>query len=183
MNWLDTLLLIALALGVYLGLKAGLSGQITALLALVTGYVTATQGQTWGTQQLSRIFESEVGARILAFIGLFGLGYLVTRFLVNRLLRMLLGTELSLGNRLAGGTTALVKTSILLSLPLILWILFLPESSFTVLARSRVLPYLEPALGFSLKFLPKDLQEVYDKRVEAVDALQNENVSRPKRQR
>lgn len=174
MNWLDVLLVAALGLGAWKGLRAGLSGQIATLIAVVAGYVTASQAQLWGTRQLSRVFNSAVGSRILAFIILFCLGYLITRFILNRFLEKILGPNISLGNRLAGGVTALVKASILLSFPLILWILFLPESSFSTLSQSRVFPYLKPALGFSLNFLPKDLQEAYDKRVGDLDDFRYE---------
>ena len=172
MNWLDIILLIVLGFGGYKGLRAGFSGQVISLLALVAGYVIASKAQQWGAGQLAILFESETGSRILAFLLLFGLGYLATRIAVGRVLEKLLGNRLSLGNRIAGGAIALMKVSILLSFPLILWILFLPESSFPSLAHSRIRPYLKPALGFSLKFLPKDLMEAYDKRLAVLESVE-----------
>ncbi|MBI3015578.1 MAG: CvpA family protein [Candidatus Tectomicrobia bacterium] len=169
MNWLDIILLIILGFGVFKGLRAGFSGQVVSLLSLVVGYVIASKAQQWGANQLTTIFESETGSRILAFLLLFGVGYLATHFAVGRLLEKLLGNRLSLGNRIAGGAIALMKTSIILSFPLIIWILFMPESSFSSLAHSRVRPYLKPALGFTLKFLPEDLKEAYDKRVDDLE--------------
>jgi membrane protein required for colicin V production len=120
MNWLDAVIVLAIAGAAFTGLRTGLIRQVVTLLSVVTGVIVAGALHEEMANDVLFFIEGERTARIVGFLVLMGAVYLAGQ-LVAVMLRsaaslLLLGWADRLGGVAFGALEALIVIEVLLVL-------------------------------------------------------------------
>ena len=157
MNWLDVVILAAMAIATFIGLKIGVVRAVLSLAGLIAGVILAGQYYVPLSQQLSFIHQAGV-ARAVAFTII-----LVAVMIVASLLAWLLSwatsvVKLGWVNHLGGAVFGLVLGAILCSAFLAMWVKFVGVEG--AIAQSTLARVLLDRFPMVLALLPDEFDVV-----------------------
>ena len=157
MNWLDIVIIIALAVSAFLGFRVGIIKAVLLLAGVIIGVILA--GRCYGpfSEQLPFISQASV-AKIVAF-AIILIGVIIIAVVLARLLKwtasvMMLGWV----NRLGGAIFGLVLGALFCSALLAIWVKFItPEG---VITDSILAAILLDRLPMVLALLPGEFDAI-----------------------
>ena len=130
MNWLDIVIIVAIAIATFLGLRIGIIKAVLSLAGLIVGVILAGLYYVPLSEQLAFIPQANV-AKIVAFaiilIGVMVIASVLAWLLKWAVSKMMLGWV----NRLGGAIFGLVLGAIFCSALLAIWVKFLGEGAVT----------------------------------------------------
>ncbi len=157
MNWLDIVILVAIAIAVFLGLRMGLIKAALSLAGLIIGVVLAGHYYTPFSQQLAFI-PGEGIAKVVAFaiilIGVMIIAAVLARLLTWAAKVIMLGWV----NHLGGAVFGLLLGVIFCSALLAMWVNFVGMEG--AIAKSTIAPILLDRFPVVLALLPGEFDGV-----------------------
>ena len=124
MNWLDLVIIVAIAIPTFLGLRIGIIKAVFSLVGLIVGVLLAGRYYVPFSEQLTFIPQPSV-AKIVAFaIILIGV-MVVTRVIASLLKRVASAVLLGWVDRIGGAIFGLVLGAIFCGAVLAIWVKFL----------------------------------------------------------
>jgi len=156
MNWLDIVLLVALAIPTFIGLKQGLIKSVLSLIGLIIGVILASNFYEALGSRLGFIPNPDI-ANITAFI-LILVGVLVIATILARLLKFIVSiVMLGWVNYLGGAVFGLLLGAILWGAILAIWVKFLGTELIT---ESLVASVLLDKFPLVLALLPGEFDAI-----------------------
>ena len=157
MNWLDIVILVAIAIPTFIGLRIGIVKAVLSLAGLIVGIILAGRYYVPLSEQLSFIPDQNV-AKIAAFaIILIGV-MLIASLLASSLRWVASVVMLGWVNRAGGAIFGLVLGAIFCSAFLATWIKFFGAT--TVISESIVAAILLDHLPLVLALLPEEFDAI-----------------------
>ena len=153
MNWLDIVIIVAVAISAFLGLRIGIIKAVLSLAGLIVGVILAGRYYAPLAEQLSFIPQASV-AKIVAF-AIILIGVMIIAVVLAWLLKGL-ASVVMLGwvNRLGGAVFGLVLGAIFCSALLAIWVKFLGLAG--TIAESILASILLDSLPMVLALLPSE---------------------------
>ena len=156
MNWLDIVLLVALAIPTFIGLKQGLIKSVLSLVGLIIGVILASNFYEARGSRLGFIPNPDI-ANITAFI-LILVGVLVIATILARLLKFIVSiVMLGWVNYLGGAVFGLLLGAILWGAILAIWVKFLGTE---LIMESLVASVLLDKFPLVLALLPSEFDAI-----------------------
>ena len=156
MNWLDIVLLVALAIPTFIGLKQGLIKSVLSLVGLIIGVILASNFYEALGSRLGFIPNPDI-ANITAFI-LILVGVLVIATILARLLKFIVSiVMLGWVNYLGGAVFGLLLGAILWGAILAIWVKFLGTE---LIMESLVASVLLDKFPLVLALLPSEFDAI-----------------------
>lgn len=157
MNWLDIVLVIAIAVSALIGVKKGVIGIALTLAGLVLGVFLAGRYYILLSQNLS--FISHAGlAKVAAFAIIF-IGVMIIAGVLARLLgKIASAVMMGWANRIGGGVLGGILGAIFCGAFLAMWVKFLDTTQ--VIAESRIAPILLNQFPRVLALLPGEFDAI-----------------------
>lgn len=156
MNWLDIVLLVALAIPTFIGLKQGLIKSVLSLVGLIIGVILASNFYEALGDRLGFIPNPDM-ANITAFI-LILVGVLVIATILARLLKFIVSiVMLGWVNYLGGAVFGLLLGTILWGAILAIWVKFLGTE---LIIESLVASVLLDKFPLVLALLPSEFDAI-----------------------
>jgi len=156
MNWLDIVLIVAIAIPTFIGLRIGIIKAALSLAGLIVGVILAGRYYVLLSQQLSFIPQASV-AKVVAF-AIILIGIVVIAGVIARLLKWAVSvTMLGWVNRLGGAIFGLVLGAIFCSAVLAIWVKFLGAG---VIAESGLATILLDRFPMVLALLPSEFDAI-----------------------
>lgn len=157
MNWLDIVLVIAIAVSALIGVKKGVIGIALTLAGLVLGVFLAGRYYILLSQNLS--FISHAGlAKVAAFAIIF-IGVMIIAGVLARLLgKIASAIMMGWANRIGGGVLGGILGAIFCGAFLAMWVKFLGMTQ--VIAESRIAPILLNQFPRVLALLPGEFDAI-----------------------
>lgn len=157
MNWLDILLLVAIALATVAGLGIGIIRAALVLLGLVFGVVLAGRFYIPLSQVLDAVLQSGV-AKVVAFIIILAAVLAAAVFLAIFLRRGASAIKLGWADRLGGAVFGLVMGALFCGCLLAIWVKFVGGGE--TITQSTVARILLDRLPVALALLPDEFDVV-----------------------
>lgn len=157
MNWLDILLLVAIALATVAGLGIGVIRAALALVGLVFGVLLAGHYYIPFSQVLDAVLQPSV-AKVVAFIIILAAVLAVAVFLAIFLRRGASAIKLGWADRLGGAVFGLVMGALLCGCLLAVWVKFVGGGE--TISESMVARMLLDRLPMALALLPDEFDAV-----------------------
>ena len=156
MNWLDIVIIVAIAIPTFLGLRTGIIKACLSLAGLILGVILAGRYYIPFSEQLS--FFTPGVAKIVAF-AIILIGVMVIAFVLSRLLERTLSMVL-LGwvNRLGGALLGFLIGAILCGSLLATWVKFIGPASAIV--ESGLAMILVDYFPLVLALLPEEFKAI-----------------------
>ena len=151
MNWIDIVLVIAIAISALIGMKKGVIGIALTLAGLVLGVFLAGRYYILLSQYLSFISHAglvKVAAFAIIFIGVMVIAGVLARLLGKIASAIMMGWA----NRIGGGVLGGILGAIFCGAFLAMWVKFLGMTQ--VIAESRIAPILLNQFPRVLALLP-----------------------------
>ena len=157
MNWLDIVIIVAIAISTFLGLKIGIIKAVLSLAGLIAGVILAGRYYAPLAEQLSFISQASI-AKVVAF-AIILIGVMVIAGVLAWLLKGL-ASVMMLGwvNRLGGAVFGLALGAIFCSALLAIWVKFLGLAG--TIAESTLAPILLDSLPMVLALLPSEFDTI-----------------------
>ncbi len=157
MNWLDIVLVIAIAISVLIGVKKGVIGIALTLAGLVLGVFLAGRYYSLLSQYL--FFIPHAGLAKVAAFSIIFIGVMVVAAVLARLLgKAASGIMLGWANRLGGGVLGGILGAIFCGAFLAMWVKFLGMTQ--AIAESRIAPILLNQFPRVLALLPGEFDAI-----------------------
>ena len=157
MNWLDIVILVAIAIPTFIGLRIGIVKAVLSLAGLIVGIILAGRYYVPLSEQLSFIPDQNV-AKIAAFaIILIGV-MLIASLLASSLRWVASVVMLGWVNRAGGAIFGLVLGAIFCSALLATWIKFFGAAE--IISESNVAAILLDHLPLVLALLPEEFDAI-----------------------
>lgn len=157
MNWLDIVILVAIAMATFLGLRMGLIKAVLSLAGLIIGVVLAGHYYNPFSQQLPFIPQASI-AKVVAFaiilIGVMIIAAVLARLLTWAAKVIMLGWV----NHLGGAVFGLLLGVIFCSALLAMWVNFVGMEG--AIAESTLAPILLDRFPMVLALLPAEFDGV-----------------------
>ena len=158
MSWLDLVIVVALAVGAFLGLRMGIIKAVLSLAGVVVGVVLAGQYYTALADVLPFFSETSSAAKIVAF-AIILIGVVVIAVVLARLLKwaasvMMLGWV----NHLGGAALGLVLGAIFCGALLAIWVKWL--GAVDTITESLIAPVLLDKFPMVLALLPDEFDAI-----------------------
>ena len=157
MNWLDIVILVAIAVAIVIGLRIGIIKAALSLAGVVVGVILAGRYYIPFSQQLSFISQANV-AKVVAF-AIILIGVMVIAAVLAVLLKWT-ASAMMLGwvDRLGGAVFGLVLGAIFCGALLAIWVKFMGLAE--AIAESTLAPILLDRLPMVLALLPGEFDAV-----------------------
>ena len=157
MSWLDIVLIVAIGISTFIGLKKGIIKTVLSLAGLVVGIVLAGRYYSPFSEQLSLIPQASL-AKVAAFAIIF-IGVMIIATVLARLLKRA-ASAIMLGwvDHLAGAALGFVLGAIFCGAFLAMWIKFLGMTG--AIAESNLAPILLDRFPMVLALLPKEFDAI-----------------------
>ena len=157
MNWLDIVLVIAIGVSAFIGVKKGVIGIAITLAGLVLGVFLAGRYYIVFSQYLTFIPHAglaKVAAFSIIFIGVMAAAGVVARLISKAASAVMMGWA----NRLGGGILGGILGAIFCGAFLAMWVKFMGMTQ--VIAESRIAPVLLSQFPMVLALLPREFDVV-----------------------
>jgi len=156
MNWLDIIIIVALAINAFIGLKIGLIKAVLSLVGLIVGIILARLYYVPLSEQLAFITQAAI-AKAIAF-AIILIGVMIIAGVLAMALKWLTSVMM-LGwvNRIGGAVFGLVLGALLCGAVLALWINFLGAGE--VIANSSLAAILSQ-FPLALNLLPGEFDSI-----------------------
>lgn len=157
MNWIDLVLVIAIAISALIGMKKGVIGIALTLAGLVLGVFLAGRYYILLSQYLSFISHAglvKVAAFAIIFIGVMVIAGVLARLLGKIASAIMMGWA----NRIGGGVLGGILGAIFCGAFLAMWVKFLGMTQ--VIAESRIAPILLNQFPRVLALLPGEFDAI-----------------------
>lgn len=157
MNWIDIVLVIAIAISALIGMKKGVIGIALTLAGLVLGVFLAGRYYILFSQYLSFISHAglvKVAAFAIIFIGVMVIAGVLARLLGKIASAIMMGWA----NRIGGGVLGGILGAIFCGAFLAMWVKFLGMTQ--VIAESRIAPILLNQFPRVLALLPGEFDAI-----------------------
>lgn len=157
MNWVDIVLVIAIAISALIGMKKGVIGIALTLAGLVLGVFLAGRYYILLSQYLSFISHAglvKVAAFAIIFIGVMVIAGVLARLLGKIASAIMMGWA----NRIGGGVLGGILGAIFCGAFLAMWVKFLGMTQ--VIAESRIAPILLNQFPRVLALLPGEFDAI-----------------------
>lgn len=157
MNWIDIVLVIAIAISALIGMKKGVIGIALTLAGLVLGVFLAGRYYILLSQYLSFISHAglvKVAAFAIIFIGVMVIAGVLARLLGKIASAIMMGWA----NRIGGGVLGGILGAIFCGAFLAMWVKFLGMTQ--VIAESRIAPILLNQFPRVLALLPGEFDAI-----------------------
>ncbi len=157
MNWVDIVLVIAIAISALIGMKKGVIGIALTLAGLVLGVFLAGRYYILLSQYLSFISHAglvKVAAFAIIFIGVMVIAGVLARLLGKIASAIMMGWA----NRIGGGVLGGILGAIFCGAFLAMWVKFLGMTQ--VIAESRIAPILLNQFPRVLALLPGEFEAI-----------------------
>ena len=157
MNWLDIVIVVAIAIPTLIGLRIGLIKAALSLVGLIVGVILAGRYYVLLSQQLAFIPQAGV-AKVVAF-AIILIGIMVVASVLARLLTWA-ASVVMLGwvNRLGGAIFGLVLGAIFCGALLAIWVKFLGTGG--IIAESGLATVLLDRFPVVLALLPREFDAI-----------------------
>ena len=157
MNWLDIVLIVAIGIATFIGLRKGIIKAALTLAGLILGIFLAGRYYTPFSEKLTLI-SSPGWAKVAAFVIIF-IGVMVIAAVLARLLERVASViMLGWANRLVGAILGFVVGSMLCGALLAIWVKYLGVSG--AIAESNIAPILLDRFPKVLALLPAEFDAV-----------------------
>ena len=157
MNWLDIVIIVAIAIPTFIGFKTGLIKAVLSLVGLIIGVILAVHYYVPLSYQLTFIPDENV-AKIAAF-AIILIGVMVIASVLARLLKWLVSiVMLGWVNHLGGAVFGLLLGAIFCSVLLAIWVMFLGVEG--TIAESTLAPILLDRFPLVLALLPDEFDAI-----------------------
>ena len=157
MNWLNIVIIVALAISTFLGLRTGIINAVLSLAGLIVGVILAGQFYVPLSEQLSFIPQAGV-AEVVAF-AIILIGVMVIAVVLARLLKWAASVVmLSWVNRLGGAVFGLVLGARFCGALLAIWVKWLGVGS--TITESIVAAVLLDKFPLILALLPDEFDAI-----------------------
>ena len=156
MNWLDIVIIVALAINALIGLKIGLIKAVLSLVGLIVGIILARLYYVPLSEQLTFISQAAIAKAIAFAIILIGV-MIIAGVLAMALKWVTSVMMLGWVNRIGGAVFGLVLGALLCGAVLALWIKFLGAGE--VIASSRLAAILSQ-FPLMLNLLPGEFDSI-----------------------
>ena len=157
MNWLDIVIIVAIAISTFMGLRAGIIKAVLSLAGVIVGVVLAGRYYVPFSEQLTFISEENI-ARIVAFaiilIVVLAIAAVLARFLKWAVSVIMLGWV----NRLGGAVFGFFLGAIFCGALLAICVKFLGEAG--VITESGLAAILLDSLPMVLALLPEEFDAI-----------------------
>jgi membrane protein required for colicin V production len=157
MNWIDIVIIVAIAISTFMGLRAGIIKSVLSLAGLIVGVILAGRYYVPFSEQLAFISQADV-ARVVAFaiilIVVLAIAAVLARFLKWAVSAIMLGWV----NRLGGAIFGFVLGAIFCSALLAICIKFLGVAG--VIAESGLASILLDRFPMVLALLPDEFDAI-----------------------
>jgi membrane protein required for colicin V production len=170
MNWLDLVILLALAWYVIAGATAGLPRELLTLVAMLLGVVLAGLFHDRLGVDFELFTDNSNLAHVLAFFAIFGAVYGAGQIAAVMLKNVALSLTFGPLDRTGGVVIGLLKGLILIETVLFLFARYHFETTVAAIDGSFLAPFFLRGIPFLLALLPGDFRDA----VEAFPALRNE---------
>jgi len=157
MTWLDLVIVIAIAISTFLGLRTGIIKAVLSLAGLIVGVILAGRYYVPFSEQLSFVPQESV-AKILAFIIILAVVMIIARVLASVLGKLTSLVLLGWVNRLGGAVLGFVVGALFCSALLAIWVKFV--GIVDPIAESGLATVLVDRLPMVLALLPDDFDAV-----------------------
>ncbi len=157
MNWLDVVLVIAIAVSVFIGVKKGVIEIALTLGGLVLGIFLAGRYYVPFSQQIPFISSegvAKVAAFAIIFIGVMAVASVIARLLSKAASAIMMGWANRLGGAVLGGIMAALFAGAFLAM----WVKFLGTTD--TITESRIAPILLSQFPRVLSLLPGEFDAV-----------------------
>jgi len=157
MNWLDIVLIVAIGIATFIGLRKGIIKTVLTLAGLILGIFLAGRYYVPFSEQLTLI-SSPGWAKVAAFVIIF-IGVMVIAAVLARLLERVASViMLGWANRLVGAILGFVVGAMLCGALLAIWVKYLGVSG--AIAESNIAPILLDRFPKVLALLPAEFDAV-----------------------
>ena len=157
MNWLDIVILVAIAVCTFLGFRTGLIGAVLSLAGLIVGIILAGRYYIVFSEQLSFISQASI-AKIVAFIIILVAVLIIARVLAWLLKRIISVLMLGWVNRIGGAVFGLVLGALFCAALLATWIKYM--GIVDTIVDSRLAIVLLDQLPMVLALLPEEFDAI-----------------------
>jgi len=157
MNWLDIVLIVAIGIAAFIGLRKGIIKAALTLAGLIVGIVLAGRYYIPFSERLTLISSptwAKVAAFAIIFIGIMVLATLLARLLERAASAMMLGWV----NRLVGGILGFVVGAMFCGALLAIWVKYVGMTG--TIAQSKIAPILLDRFPKVLALLPKEFDTI-----------------------
>jgi membrane protein required for colicin V production len=157
MNWLDIVILIALAISIFSGLKSGLIKSLFSLVGLIVGVVLAGRFYVTLGDHLGFIHSANA-AHIVAFICIFLIVIIIAAILGSIITKVISLILLGWLNRLAGAVFGLIFGMIIVGAILAIWVKY--GGPVSIISGSGLASFLLDKFPLVLGLLPQEFDSV-----------------------
>ncbi|MFH1638897.1 MAG: CvpA family protein [Chloroflexota bacterium] len=157
MNWLDTVILVVLAVFVFAGLKSGLIKTVFSLAGLIIGVILAGRFYSLLAPRLTFTTDENI-ANIAAFVIIFFVILIAATILSNVLTKIASAILLGWVNHLAGGAFGLLMGAIICAALLAVWVKWRGPSPIVI--GSPLAATLLDKLPLILSLLPEEFDTI-----------------------
>lgn len=157
MNWLDIVVLVVMAIGIFLGLRLGIIKAVLSLAGLIVGVILAGRFNVALAEQLTFISQDGI-AEIVAF-GIILIGVMLIAVVLAGLIKWAVSAVM-LGwvNQLGGAVFGFVVATLLCGSVLAIWVKFL--GAVEVITQSNLAGILLDRFPAVLTLLPGEFDSI-----------------------
>jgi len=166
-NALDIIICIIGGFCLVRGLFRGIIKEITSVVGVFVGFYGAYTYYPLLAKWLSKIIADESYLNILSFLLAFTVLFFAVSFVGVVLKHLFKTASLGWADRILGGTFALVKAVLIVSVLLVALTAFLPKNS-PLIRRSKVAPFISNASEQLIAVVPDDMKQKFQHNLDAL---------------
>ena len=170
-NWLDVLILLAIALSAFQGLRVGLARVVVGLAAAIAGLTVGFWCYRLVGAKLLFLITNPVVANVVGFLIIFIGALILGGILAAILSRLFQWVGLSWFNYFLGGVAGAVRGIIVIAALLAFVVAFSPSPMSDALAKSKLLPYAVEVSSGLAAVAPRELKDAYTQQLENLRVL------------
>lgn len=178
MYWLDSVLLIVLAIGATLGAWTGLLRQVARVVTLVVAIYACIHFQDVASRVLVKYVEApspvllQILSYVLIFVVVLALGLVIT-YLLDKLLVV---AKLKPMDRILGSLVGLLKAALIAGALLLGFTIYSTEGTDEVMSRSKIAPVLLRGMRIVIVAVPDRIKDRVSESLERYKQLNEKKV-------
>src|SRR3954471_5684793 len=178
LNWLDVVLLVAIAWSALTGLRAGLARVVVGLVATVVGFMAGFWCYRLVGAKLAPWIKTEALANVAGFFIIFAGTILIGTLIASLLSKLFRWVGLSWFNHLLGGLAGFLRGTLVIAATLNFIVAFAPSPLPGAFEHSRVLPYVTQVSLWMTGLAPRDLKDAFTAQLKNLRQLWGKQPSR-----